>query len=202
MARKQLWLLAGGNGAGKSTFFRLFLQPRGMQFVNADLIAGNLDSDDSEGAAYQAAVLARHFCQELLEQGVSFCFETVFSHPSKIDLIASAKGLGYEVVLVYLHLVSTDLNQARVAQRVSEGGHKVPADKIVSRLPRTMAHVRTVIPLADQARLLDNSSLDEPFQPVATVRHGEPTLHIRPLPRWAGEILADYPEAGASPTDR
>ncbi len=202
MARKQLWLLAGGNGAGKSTFFRLFLQARGMQFVNADLIARSLDPDDPEGTAYQAAVLAGHFCRELLERGASFCFETVFSHPSKIDLIARAKSLGYEIILVYIHLHSPDLNQARVVQRVSEGGHKVPADKIVSRLPRTMAQVRAAIPLADQARLLDNSSLDDPFQPVATLRHGELTLHARPLPQWASEILADHPEAGGSPPSR
>ena len=49
-------------------------------------------------------------------------FETVFSHPSKIDFLAQAKSLGYEVVLVYIHLTNDELNQARVAQRVSEGG--------------------------------------------------------------------------------
>ena len=94
--RKQLWLLAGGNGAGKSTFYRTALQPRGMALVNADNIARDMAPDSTEEASYAAAQLAEHLRYDLLNKGVSFCFETVFSHPSKIDFIAQAKALGYE----------------------------------------------------------------------------------------------------------
>jgi predicted ABC-type ATPase len=54
---------------------------------------------------------------------VSFCFETVYSHPSKIDVTALAKALAYPVIMVLIHLESPGLNQARIAGRVSEGGH-------------------------------------------------------------------------------
>jgi predicted ABC-type ATPase len=70
---------------------------------------------------------------DLLQKGISFCLETVFSHPSEIDYVAQAKALGYEVILVFIHLPMDQLNQARVAQHVSEGRHSVPTEKIVAR---------------------------------------------------------------------
>ena len=190
---KQLWLLAGGNGAGKSTFYRLFLEPRGIKFINADLIARDMDQGQREDASYKASHMAERLRTSLLEQGLSFCFETVFSHVSKIDFVARAKSLGYEVVLVYIHLESPELNEARVSQRVSEGGHPVPADKIHSRLPRTMKNVARILPLVDSARLLDNSSRDNPFRQVAVVRLGRKRILCDPLPPWAGEMLSELP---------
>ena len=190
---RQLWLLAGANGAGKSTFYRLFLEPRGIKFINADLIARSLAPDHSEDASYKAARLAERLRSDLLDHGLSFCFETVFSHVSKIDFIAGAKARGYEVILVYIHLESPELNEARVSQRVSEGGHDVPTDKIRSRIPRTMKNIAAILPLVDSARLLDNSSWENPFQQVAVVRRGRTTILVNPLPPWAEEILRAMP---------
>lgn len=187
---KQLWLLTGGNGAGKSTFYRLFLAPRGIKFINADLIARDLGSLKPEDAGYRAARLAERLRSSLLEQGLSFCFETVFSHVSKIDFVARAKALGYEVILVYIHLDTPDLNEARVSQRVSEGGHDVPSEKIRSRLPRTLSNISRVLPLVDSAWLLDNSSQANPFRQIATLRLGRVRLMVDRLPLWAAEILA------------
>lgn len=190
---KQLWLLAGGNGSGKSTFYRLFLEPRGIKFINADLIAKELVPENPEDASYKAAHLAQHLREDFLQKGMSFCFETVFSHVSKIDFVAKAKALGYEVILVYVHLESPELNEARVSQRVSEGGHNVPFDKIQSRIPRTMKNIKKIIPLVDSARLLDNSSHENPFQQVAAVKRGRRKDLIFRLPLWAEEILEDIP---------
>ncbi len=67
--RKQLWLLAGGNGAGKSTFYRTALQPRGMALVNADNIARDMAPDSAEEASYAAAQLAEHLRYDLLNKG-------------------------------------------------------------------------------------------------------------------------------------
>ncbi|EXJ16812.1 zeta toxin family protein [Imhoffiella purpurea] len=190
--RKQLWLLAGGNGAGKSTFYRLQLAPLGLPFVNADLIARDLYPDAPEGRSYDAAKVAAELRQRLLKEGRSFCFETVFSHPSKIDFIAQAKTLGYEILLVFIHLESPELNQARVAQRVVEGGHSVPADKISARIPRLLGHVRTALPLCDQVRILDNSRADDPFRQIAAIRAGRVEIPTQEeLPEWAGWLLQD-----------
>lgn len=189
---KQLWLLAGGNGAGKSTFYRCALQTRGIALVNADNIARDISPDSAEQASYAAAQLAEHLRYDLLAQGVSFCFETVFSHPSKIDFMARAKAAGYEVILVFIHLDNTELNKARVAQRVSEGGHNVPEDKITTRIPRTLMHIKAALPLADEAHLLDNSRSDQPLRRVACLDAGRVTAYDNPLPDWARELLGDY----------
>lgn len=192
MIAKQLWLLAGGNGAGKSTFYREFLAPRGLPFVNADLIARKLAPDRPEDHAYQAAKLAERMRYDLLRRGLSFCFETVFSHPSKIDFLAEAKALGYETVLVFIHLENDELNQARVAQRVAEGGHSVPAEKLVRRIPRTLTHIRQALPLADMARIYDNSSAERPYQTIATLSQGDLIQYADPLPDWAMVLLSEY----------
>lgn len=186
---KQLWVLAGGNGAGKSTFYQQFLAPLAVQFVNADVIAHDLDSRRQESVSYDAAKIAERLRYDLLHAGISFCFETVFSHPSKIDFIAEAKALGYEIVLVFIHLQMDELNLARVAQRVNEGGHKVPEEKIISRIPRTLKHIQTSLPLADKAQLYDNSSSELPFQLVARLENGTLIKSADPLPDWAREML-------------
>lgn len=186
---KQLWMLVGGNGAGKSTFYRKYLEPRGMSFVNADVLAKKVFPDDPEGNSYEAAQLATQMREQLLIDGASFCFETVFSHPSKIDFVAKAKGFGYQVVLVFVHVNSPSLNKARISQRVEEGGHFVPDDKIESRILRTLENVKKVLPLCDHVSILDNSSYKDPFQQVATIRKQTITEYKQPLPSWALSLL-------------
>lgn len=190
-SQKQLWILAGANGAGKSTFYRLFLKSRGINLINADIIARAINPVNQESASYKAMMLAERLREDLLLQGISFCFETVFSHPSKIDFIARAKSLGYHIVLVYIHLETPELNEARVHQRVAEGGHDVPPQKIRSRIPRTMKYIATVLPLIDEARLLDNSLFDAPFRKIAVIEPGALTESVSPLPGWAKKVLKD-----------
>jgi predicted ABC-type ATPase len=189
-AGKQLWILVGGNGAGKSTFYKHYLEPLGLPFVNADILARLVYPDAPEAHSYDAARLAEQMRGELLLSGVSFCFETVYSHPSKIDFVAHAKALGYEVIMVVVHLHSAELNQARVAERVSEGGHSVPDEKVSSRIPRALQHIKTSIPLCDRVQVYDNSFENSPFSPVFSVTSGAVTLHFDPLPDWAEELLA------------
>ncbi len=73
---------------------------------------------------------------QLLYDGASFCFETVYSHPSKLEFIARAKELNNQINMVLIHLECAALNQARIATRVSEGGNSVPVEKVISRIPR------------------------------------------------------------------
>ena len=194
MAPKQLWVLAGGNGAGKSTFYKSSLLSRkGVLFVNADMIAKQISPENPEQVSYEAASLVGRIRDEILTKGISFCFETVFSHESKIDFIAKAKSLGYQVILVYIHLDTLALNEARVHQRIWEGGHSVPTEKIRSRLPRTMKNVAVALQLVDEARLLENSYHDKPFQQIALIRKGRRIQTIDPLPSWAKELLKDIP---------
>lgn len=189
---KQLWLLAGGNGAGKSTFYEQFLKPRAIPFVNADIIARELYPDAPESNSYAASRIAQELRDNLLRKGQNFCFETVFSQVSKIDSVGTAKALGYEIILVFIDLDNDDLNNARVAQRVTQGGHFVPDEKVHERIPRTLCNIKTAIVLCNRIVLLDNSSLANPFRQVASLENGMLVRLQDPLPPWALEMLAGY----------
>ena len=187
---RQLWLLAGGNGAGKSTFYRTRLEDRGIQFVNADLIEKQLDPPESENPSYEAARIARWQFAELVDKEKSFCFETVFSHESKLDMMRKAKEFGYQITLVYLHLENASLNEARVKMRMSEGGHWVPSEKIAARITRSIGLMEQAVELADQFYLLDNSSHSNPFQQIVVKDKKGTRILVDPIPDWVAEILS------------
>jgi len=190
--KKQLWVLAGGNGAGKSTFYRTRLEHLELPFINADILAKQLYPHDPEIHSYEAAKIAAEMRKKLIMEDRSFCMETVFSHPSKIDFVAQAKARGYQVILVFIHLDLVPLNQARIAQRVSEGGHAVPEEKVVNRIPRLLKNIKQVIPLCNQAYILDNSRADDPFQRVVTIIEGKLQSHLVSQPEWCQKLLNEY----------
>jgi predicted ABC-type ATPase len=191
LKKKQIWLLAGGNGAGKTTFYNTQLKPMKLPFINADNIARELFPQNPEQHSYQAASIAEEVRNRLVEEGKTFCFETVFSHPSKVDFLAKAKAYNYEIVLVFIHLSSIDLNKARISQRIEEGGHFVPDEKVETRIPRTLENIKTAIQLVDQAYLLDNSDSDRPFEQVAVLREQQIEFKVQPIPEWAFFLLSD-----------
>jgi predicted ABC-type ATPase len=190
--RKQLWILAGGNGAGKSTFYHYYLEPKNIPFINADIFAKQIFPQAPELHSYDAAIIAEEMRNHLIQENQSFCFETVFSHPSKIDFVAKAKTLGYEIIFVFIHLENDSLNQARVAQRVVEGGHNVPKEKIISRIPRVKKNAQQAFALCDQVYVLDNSRIENPFKQIAVIQNGKIKKLSKTLPEWANELLADY----------
>jgi len=105
-----------------------------------------------------AQLVAQFLYDELLKAKLKFSFETVFSHPGKLELMRRARELGYKV---YLYFVSTEdpaINVQRVKEiRVKQGGHDVPKGKIISRYHRTMKHLAEALELAYHAYLWDNS---------------------------------------------
>jgi predicted ABC-type ATPase len=184
-------VLAGPNGAGKSTFHDLHVRPLGLPFVNADLIARDLEESDAEKRARAAATLADAERRQLVARGEAFCMETVFSDPAgaKLDFLRQARSAGYEVILVFIGLDSPELSLARVVQRVAQGGHDVPDERLKARYPRTLANLKAAIPAVDIALLLDNSDADVPYRFVALFEHGQRRKKARRLPAWARQIV-------------
>lgn len=160
---KRLDLVIGPDGAGKSTFVGLTLAPLlpGSAFVNADEIARQRWPDDPVANSYAAAGIAADTRAALIEAGRSFIAETVFSHPSKLELIGSAQAAGYTVV-VHAVLIPEDLAVQRVAHRVRAGGHSVPETKIRSRHQRLGPLLAAAIATADSASVYDNSRIGGP----------------------------------------
>lgn len=185
----ELWLLCGGNGSGKSTFYERFLKPKNIPLINADNIARTLWPNEPEHHSYEAALIAEKERFRLVEEGQTFCFETVYSHPSKLDFIASAKAAGFRIHIFYFHLGDTGLHNARVASRVRAGGHDVPEDKVNSRVPRTFANIRDSVGLADELHLVDNASTVKPYVRVASWKDGVWEIFLDEVPEWASQIM-------------
>ena len=195
MSDPVLHVVAGPNGAGKTTFFDRILAPIPLEFVNADAIATKNWPGDEVNHAYDAAKLAAQRRAELLERRQSFATETVFSHESKVGLIRQAVADGY-LISLHVILIPEDLAVARVENRVENGGHDVPEEKVRSRHRRLWTHILEAIDLASEAHIYDNTSARTPFRLLATFRSGV-LVNEPKWPVWAPAELI----AGKPPTD-
>jgi predicted ABC-type ATPase len=132
---RHIYIIAGPNGAGKTTFARRFI-PADVniaQFVNADLIAAGLSPFAPEREAIQAGKLILRQINKLVNQSVSFCFETTLAGRSYSRMIPQWQAKGFAVHLVFLSLPDAETAIARVAARVAQGGHFIPEDVIRRR---------------------------------------------------------------------
>ena len=184
--RPLLVAIAGPNGAGKTTFYHSHIEPAGLRLVSADRIASQLDVD-----SYSAAKVATNLRDELVRQRESFAYETVFSDPvgDKLGFFQQAVADDYAVVLCFIGLSSAKLTSQRVAMRVSQGGHDVPADKQKSRYPRVMANLKSAIATLPHVIVFDNSDLDQPYRRVAVFENGTATQLAKPVPTWLRNLL-------------
>ena len=180
-ARPVIVALAGPNGAGKTTFFHAHLQPAGLRFVNADDFAHELGV-----GAYEAAGLADELRRALVRQRESFVFETILSDPvgHKVAFLRDAARSGYTVVLCFIGLDSVETSEQRVAMRVLQGGHDVPAEKLAARFDRTLANLHRAIRELPMVHIFDNSDLRSPFRKVAEFENGRAVAVSKPVPAW------------------
>jgi predicted ABC-type ATPase len=180
--------IAGPNGAGKTTFYRSHLQAAGLRFLNADVWAREMDID-----AYAAARLACAVREELVRQRESFVYETVFSDPvgEKVEFLKAAAQAGYTVVMCFIGVSSPRVSEERVAMRVSQGGHDVPADKLAARFPRTLANLAVAIRKLPHVRIFDNDDLRRPYRLVAIFENGHLTVLHKPAPKWLRAMVRE-----------
>ena len=198
MSTPVLHLLAGPNGAGKSTLAHEVLVPvTGLPFVDADEIARSRWPGGELEHAYEASAAAAVERDHLLEQRRSFVTETVFSHPSKVDLVRRSAGRGYLVTL-HVVLIPVELALERVAHRVGGGGHDVPTDKVRARFDRLWPLVAVARDIADRATFYDNSRAATPFRAVATFERGRLVGQAR-WPVWTPEALSRPEPTGTAP---
>ena len=155
-----LLVFAGPNGSGKSTLTN-YLMNAGIDFgeyINPDEIAATLDLPEPQRSrqAQQIADFQRDRC---LASKTSFSFETVMSHPSKVELMLRALNEVYDVALYFVCTSDPEINVSRVENRVRSGGHDVPNDRIVDSYWRSLGLLPKAALSARRTVVFDNSAL-------------------------------------------
>lgn len=138
--------------------------------------------------SYTIALFTSFLQEAAIRREVSFSQETVFSHLSKVEALRHAKSAGYRTYLYYVATSTPVINQERVANRYSQGGHDVPPDKIVSRYARSLAHLKDAIPYLSRAFFFDNSGPEMTY--LGSYSEGEGfafNVPVDNLPRWFRE---------------
>lgn len=141
----------------------------------------------AQEAGYYSAALTDLIRLKLLECHSTFSFETVMSHPSKVDILRNAHALGYRTYLYYVATETVTINISRVRNRVSMGGHDVPEDKIRERYKRSLRLLPEAIQESSRAYIFDNSTENQESVLIAEFTEGSKmTLHVDDdaLPRW------------------
>ena len=171
---KQLYIIAGCNGAGKTTASFTIL-PEVLdckEFINADEIAKGLSPFQPESVAMQAGRIMLARMDELLQKGETFAFETTLATKSYKQKIEWAQTNGYEVTLLFFWLCNVAMAKERVAQRVAEGGHSIPSQTIERRYYNGITNLFTIyIDMVDICYIFDNSEGER--TPIAKKYKGE-----------------------------
>ena len=166
---KNLYIVSGCNGAGKTTASYTVLPEilECREFVNADEIARGLSPFNAEGVAIEAGKLMLQRIEELLKEDVTFAIETTLATRSYVNLVKRAQRQGYRVNLLYFWLSSPELAMRRVAERVSKGGHDIPEEIIRRRYTAGINNLfKLFMPVVDYWAIFDNSAT--PRRIVAT----------------------------------
>ena len=208
MARKttdpaRLYVLAGVNGAGKSSIGGAAIRAAGGNYYNPDeaareLIAANpgLSQTDANAAAWGQG---RKLLERAIDQRLDFAFETTLGGTTMPRLLADAATRGIEVYVFYVGLASADAHIERVRQRVRGGGHDIPEDDIRRRYRHGRLNLVQLLPALTELRVYDNSATADPAagqapQPVLVLHMqrgrivGPPDLAS--TPEWAKPIVA------------
>lgn len=154
-------LIAGPNGASKSTFSEKRLKPIGLTCIDPDAVAlellGRHPVDVAE--ALRATKEATRRTRQRISEHLSVALETVFSDTEghKLNLLREAQAAGFRTVLIFIGVDSPDLCIARVMGRVELGGHDIPDEVIRDRFPRCFANLKKALAIVDLAILVDNT---------------------------------------------
>lgn len=182
---KEIVILGGPNGAGKTTAARVLL-PDFLElhpFLNADEIAHRISPDDVEAAALAAGRLLIEQMRTLVRDDRSFALETTCAGKSYLRLLQQCKQQGWRITLLYFWLPTPEYAIARVARRVSHGGHSIPSEVVLRRYYAGVWNMRNLyLPLADEAEIYDNTDRQRVL--IAEKRE-DLALFVHDPERWA-----------------
>ncbi|OMC52777.1 ZTL protein [Mycobacterium sp. IS-836] len=199
----QIHVLAGVNGAGKSSIIGATIRDKGGEYYNPDeaareIMAANpgLGQTEANAAAWDQG---RKLLERAIDKGLDFTFETTLGGNTMPRLLADAAKRGIEIHVFYVGLDTDDAHIARVRQRVRGGGHDIPEADIRRRCRHSLINLVTLLPVLTELRVYDNSATADPAKgqtprPVLVLHLlrgrivGPPDLTS--TPEWAKPVVA------------
>lgn len=177
MARPLMFLVAGVNGAGKSTYTKTLLRkyPE-TAVIDPDKIAKSMTGSftNIESKAVEAGKLALKQVKLCIKANQSFIVESTISGRTYLRYLSLAKKAGFKTILVYVCIPSSSVSAQRVKQRVKQGGHHIPIEDIERRFPKSLENLSEHIKLCDLSYISNNT---EHYALIASYRKGK--LHQR-----------------------
>lgn len=190
-----LIVIAGPNGSGKTSVTSKLLHHEWMEdaiYINPDIVAQEKFGDWN---SIEAVMKSIKYCEALrekcLQERHSLIFETVLSVEDKVDFIRRAHEAGFFIRLFFVCTKNPQINAARIAKRVMEGGHDVPIMKIISRYKKSVINCRKASMYADKTYVYDNSIDNHEVTPLFRMNFGNlAKQYEEELPEWAKLVLA------------
>jgi len=201
--RSCIYVLAGTNGAGKSSVAGAMFLAKGTDYFNPDEAAHKILAANPGITQAEANSIAWHEGKRLLEraiaEGLNFAFETTLGGHTITALLDSALSAGLQVRVWYVGLRDVELHIARVQARVARGGHAIPEANIRDRFDRSRLNLIQLMPKLTELRVYDNSGEADPEEGATP----EPMLLLHMVdgnvvnscdltttPAWAKPIMA------------
>lgn len=197
----RIQVLAGVNGAGKSSIGGAQIRAAGADYYNPDELARELQGKGAsvDDANARAWALGRRLLERAIDRGLDFAFETTLGGSTITRLLQAAVSRGSELFVWYVGLASADLHVARVKARVKQGGHDIPEALIRQRYERSLLNLISLLPSLTELRVYDNSTEADPESEM--VPRPRLVLHVRrgaiigpadlkATPDWARPVVA------------
>lgn len=198
-----IYVLAGVNGAGKSSIGGAMFRAQNADYYNPDEAARKILSLhrhlDLPTANAHAWELGRVLLEKAIAQNLAFAFETTLGGKTITGMLASAAASGIEISVWYAGLASVDLHLARVRSRVQHGGHDIPEADIRRRWDQSRENLIRLLPLLAELRMFDNSKDGDPAQgiaptPMLILEMARATIvgpkNLKMTPGWAKPVVA------------
>jgi predicted ABC-type ATPase len=194
MRKPVLIVVAGPNGSGKTSTTRLVIKHEWAEqcaYINPDEIAQSKFGDWNDvNAVRQAVEYCESWREQLLQERKDFIFETVLSSDGKVDFLQRAKEAGYFISMFFICTESPTINAARIANRVMEGGHDVPINKIISRHEKAIINAVKVTKFVDRAYFYDNSIDNQNAHLLFRTVDGRfAKRYVESFPQWTETII-------------
>jgi predicted ABC-type ATPase len=180
-------IVAGTNGAGKSTFISKPIFEGGGYIIDPDAIAKSLNPRQPEKARLQAGRFSIQLIEQMIQNKQSFVMETTLSGRLPFLQIQAAKKQGFRIVMHYIGLDRMQRHIDRVRERVQMGGHDIPVEDIIRRYERSQHQLYQTSQLVDQLILWDNTF---EARDLLEIKDGKVEYLAEEIPDWVEHFLA------------